>query len=150
MLTAQVETLREGLEELKPLLPVHWKKLALNQDFVPLDPQYEIYLNRESAGQVVYVTLRDMGRLVGYWVAFLAPGLHYKTCLTGIMDIWNVLPEYENGRAALILMRAVEKEYLRRGANRLFAGEKLHKPCGRLFEAFGYEKCEMTYTKWLG
>lgn len=150
MITAHVEPLHQTLEELKPILPVHWEKLALNKDKVPLDPQYEVYLERERRGECVFIALRDLGRLIGYWVAFVAPGLHYQTCLTGTMDIWNVLPEYERTTAPIILMKAVEREYKRRGINRSFVGEKLHRPCGRLYEAFGYEKCEMTYTKWYG
>lgn len=150
MITAQVESLTETLDELIPILPVHWKKLAINQNEVPLDPQYEIYLQRDARGEVTLITLRDAGRLVGYWVAFIAPGLHYKTCLTATMDIWNLLPEYENGKAVLILMRAVEKEYKRRGVNRAFNGEKLHKPTGRIFKAFGYEPVETYWSKFYG
>lgn len=151
MLTTQVESLTEAYHsgELQSLLPIHWNKLALDKGKVPLDPQYEIYLQKDAQGQVTYVTLRDAGRLVGYWIAFIAPGLHYKTCLTAMMDIWNLLPEYENGRAALILMRAVEREYKRRGVNRSHIGEKLHKPSGRLFKAFGYEPIETYYSKWI-
>lgn len=150
MITAQVENLTEHLEEIKPLLPIHWEKLALNKDTVPLDPQYHLYLERDARGEILFVTLRDSGKMVGYWVGFVNPGLHYKTCLTHILDIWNLLPGYENGSAALTLMRAVEKEIKRRGVNRSMVGEKLHKPSGRLFKAFGYEPIETYYSKWIG
>lgn len=150
MITAQVESLTGCLEEIKPLLPIHWEKLALNKDVVPLDPRYDIYLDRDSRGEALLITLRDAGKVVGYWVGFIAPNLHYNTCLTHTLDIWNLLPGYEDGRAALILMRAVEKEIKRRGVNRSFVGEKLHKPTGRLFTAFGYEPVETYYSKWIG
>lgn len=151
MITAQPESITTAIHngEILELLPIHWEKLALNKDTVPLDPQYETYLERERRGEVMYVTLRDKGKLIGYWIAFIAPGLHYRTCLTAMMDIWNLLPGYENGRAALILMRAVEREYKRRGVNRSFIGEKLHTPTGRLFKAFGYEPVETYYSKWI-
>ncbi len=45
---------------------------------------------------------------------------------------------------------AVEREYRRRGVNRSFVGEKLHRPCGRLYKAFGYEAIETHYSKWWG
>lgn len=152
MLTAQPESITEAIHsgEITSLLHIHWEKLALDKDTVPLDPQYNIYLERDRAGQVMYMTLRDAGRLVGYWIAFIAPGLHYQTCLTAQMDIWNLLPGYEDGRAALVLMRAVEREYKRRGVNRSFIGEKLHTPTGRLFKAFGYEPIETYYSKIIG
>lgn len=147
MISAQVESLTATLEELKPLLPIHWQKLALNKAEVPLDPRYEIYLERDALGEVLFATVRDSGKLVGYWVGFVSAGLHYKTCLTHIMDIWNVLPDYESTTAPLSLMRCVERELKRRGVQRSFVGEKLHKPCGRLFRAFKYEPVETMYSK---
>lgn len=148
MIVAQIERLHDCLPELVPLFPGHYKKLALNQNDVPLDPQFEVYLERENQGSVCCVTLRaERGVLIGYWVAFIAPGLHYKTCLTAQMDIWNVSPEYEGTMAPMILMRAVEREYKRRGVNRSFVGEKLHRPTGRLLKAFGYEPIETYYSK---
>lgn len=151
MLTVAVESLTEGLEEIKALLPIHWKELALNQDKVPLDPQYEVYLQRDASGAVIYVTLREYGKLLGYFVGFIAPGLHYKTCLTCHMDIFYVHPDHRSGRGGFKLYRAVEKELKRRGVQRLFAGFKLHMPdAKRLYEALGYAPCEETYTKWIG
>lgn len=149
-LTASIESFMQRRPELEKLFPAHWEKLALDKDSVPLDPQYDEYARRERNGELMMVALRDGGRMVGYWVAVIAPGLHYRTCITAIMDMWFVLPEYENGVAAMILMRAVEREYRRRGINRSFVGEKLHRPCGRLYEAFGYEAVETHYSKLIG
>jgi hypothetical protein len=152
MITAQVESVTRAIDsgEIIPLLDVHYDKLSLHKEKFPLSPQYEVYRQRDASGAVMYIALRDQGKLIGYWIAFINPGLHYSTCLTAMMDIWNLLPGYENGRAALILMRAVEREYKRRGVNLSFIGEKLHKPSGRLFEAFGYKPVETYYSKWIG
>lgn len=150
MITASVESFMERLDELEPLFFPHWEKLALNRDRVPLAPAYDAYEARERAGELLFIALRDAGRLIGYWVSFVGPGMHYRTSLTATMDMWNVLPEYENGVASLILMRAVEREYRRRGVVRAFAGEKLHRPCGRLYRAFDYEPIETYYGKLIG
>lgn len=150
MLTAQVEPFTPNIPEWKMLIPGHWEKLALDRDKVPLAPQWHEYRRKEADGSLLFVALRDRGRMVGYWLAVIAPALHYETCLTATMDVWNVLPEYESGTASMILMRAVEREYRRRGVQRSFVGEKLHRPCGRLYRAFGYEPVETYYSKWLG
>ena len=147
MLTTCAESFIAGLDELKPLLPIHWEKLALDKEAVPLDPDYEVYFERERRGQLLYMTLRDQGRLVGYWIAFIAPGLHYRTCLTATLDIWNLLPGYETGLAARLLMRSIEKEYKRRGVQRSIVGEKLKLPTGKLFRAFGYRQIEAYWSK---
>ena len=151
MITAQVECLTEMLEEIKAILPIHYKELALNQDKVPLDPQYEEYIKKDSEGGIIYVTLRESGNLIGYFVGFIAPGLHYKTCLTCHMDIFYVHPDHRRKRGGILLYTAVEKELKRRGVQRIYAGFKVHMPdAKRLYEAMGYKPCEQTYTKWLG
>lgn len=151
MITAQVETLAGGgLDELKPLLPIHWEELALNKDKVPLDPQYEVYLAREAKGEVLFVSLRETGKLIGYFVGFIAPGLHYRTCLTLTMDIFFVEPTQRGRRGGIILFREVMREAKRRGVQRAFFGSKLHKDAGRLFEAIGFEPVETYYSAWLG
>lgn len=152
MITAQVESLTENLEALKVMFPRHWEDLALNKDKVPLDPQYDIYLARDAAGEVLFVTLRKDGAIIGYFVSFVAPGLHYKTCLTCICDIFYIHPDYRDGSPgpAIKLFRAVEREAKRRGVQRWFVGSKVHSDASRLFEYLGFERCEAFYTKWLG
>jgi GNAT superfamily N-acetyltransferase len=149
MITAHVESLTERLEEMKPLFPLHWAELALNKDKVPLDPQYGIYLARDAAGEVLFVTLREAGALIGYFVGFVAPGLHYRTCLTLTMDIFYVHPE-RRGRGGITLFRAVEDEARRRGVQRWFAGSKCHADASWLFEHLGFERVEIYYSKWIG
>lgn len=150
MITAQVESLTDRLEELKPLLPLHWEELALNKDKVPLSPQWGIYEARDAAGEVLFVTLRDAGRLVGYFVGFVAPGLHYSTCLTLTMDIFYTHPDIRGGTAALRLFRAVEREARRRGVQRMFVGSKCHADASRLFQALRYKEVERYFSVWLG
>lgn len=150
MLTAHVENLTERLEELKPLFPLHWEELALNKDKVPLDPQYHVYLERDARGGVIFVTLRDKGELVGYFVGFVAPGLHYQTCLTCHMDILYLRKDKRGGRGGLILLKAVQAELKRRGVQRWFVGTKAHMDIGRLFEAMGFTHVETTYSMWMG
>ena len=149
MITAQVESLTQTLDEMKPLFPTHWEDLALNKDAVPLDPDYSVYLRRDAVGEVLLVTLRETGRLIGYFVGFIAPSLHYKTCLTGTMDIYYILPEKRGGTKALRLFRCVLNEMNRRGVRRVFMGSKLHKDTGRLFEALDMQPVETYYSRML-
>lgn len=150
MMTFCVESLTQNLEAMKPLFPLHWQELALNQDKVPLDPQYDIYLARDQRGEVLFVAGREAGELIAYFVGFIAPGLHYKTCLTLTMDIFWVRPEYRGKSAGIRLFKTVEAEAKRRGVQRMFMGSKLHKDAGWLFERLNYEPVETYYSKWLG
>lgn len=150
MITYHIESFTERLPELKILLPEHYKELALNQDKVPLDPQYEVYIERERQGGLLFVTLRDSGELVGYFIGFIAPGLHYKTCLTCTMDIFFVRKDRRSGSAGVRLFRFVEQELKRRGVQRWFMGSKVHADASALFERIGAAKVETYYSKWLG
>lgn len=149
MITAQVESFTERLEELKPLFPLHWEELALNRDRVPLDPQYDIYIAREQRGELLLVTLREAGAIVGYFIGFIAPGLHYRTCLTCTMDIFYVHPKHRGRMGGARLFRAVKQELKRRGVQRWFVGSKCHADASRLFEALGFEKVEVYYSMML-
>lgn len=150
MLTAHVENLSERLEELKPFFPMHWEELALNQKQVPLDPQYGVYLDLAARGETMLVTLRKAGEIVGYFVGFVKPGLHYQTCLTLTMDIFYVLPEHRGDGGGFVLFKAVEAEAKRRGVQRMFVGSKCHKDASWLFERLGYEEVERFYCLWMG
>jgi GNAT superfamily N-acetyltransferase len=150
MITAQVESFVEHLEELKTLLPLHYEELALNKDMVPLAPQYDIYITRERLGELMFITLREHGIMVGYFIGFVAPGLHYKTCLTLTMDILYVHPEKRKTGGGTMLFDFVKMEAQRRGVQRWFVGTKVHADIGQFLEKQGFGLCERTYTMWLG
>lgn len=150
MITAHVETWIGILDEAKALFPLHWEELALNKDKVPLSVQYDLYAAHEAAGKMLVVSLRQLGRLVGYYVGFIGPSLHYSTCLTLQMDIFWTHPDIRGGMEGVKLFRKVEEEAKRRGVQRIFHGTKLHKNASRLFEYLKMEPVEVYYSKWIG
>lgn len=149
MITAQVESFMETLEETKPMFPIHWEELALNKDEVPLDPQYDVYEARENAGELLFVTLREEGIIVGYFIGFISPALHYKTCLTCIMDIFYVHPDHRGSNAGFLLFTFLEGELKKRGVDRVYVGSKCHLDASFLFERLGYDRVEVYYQKML-
>lgn len=149
MITCAVEPFPAFLEEVKPLLPIHWKELALNQDKVPLDPDYDAYLKLDAAGQILLVAVRKEGALIGYFIGFVRRHVHYKSWLTCGMDIFYVLPEHRGG-VGKKLFRTVEAECKRRGIQTLIVGSKLHKDASWLFEHLGYTEVERYYQHWVG
>lgn len=150
MITIMLESFEERLPELMPLLPLHYEELALNKDHVPLSPQYEVYIDRERSGGLMFMVVRDNGELIGYFIGFVAPGLHYSTCLTLIMDIFYLHPDHRGSNVGHKLFKAVEEEAKRRGVQRMFVGSKTHLDASWLFERLGYEKVETTYSLWMG
>ena len=150
MITFAIESFTENLPELKVILPLHYKELALDQGKVPLSPQYDIYEVRENAGELIYITARENGELIGYFIGFINPGLHYSTCLTCIMDIFYIHPEHRGSSFGFKLFNFVEKELLRRGVDRWFVGSKVHLDASWFFEKLGFQRVEITYSKYIG
>lgn len=150
MITFCAERFADEYEALKPMFVLHWQELALNKDVVPLDPQYNVYLERENRGEVMFITARESGSIVGYFIGFVAPGLHYQTCLTLTMDIFWIHPEKRGNMTGVNLFRFIEQEARNRGVQRMFMGSKLHKDVGWLFERLGYTEVERYFSKMVG
>ena len=150
MITAQIEKLADTLEEMKPYFPVHWEEFGLYKDRQPLDPQYDQYLLREQQGQVALATLREDGKLIGYFPVFINPGLHYKTTLTATMDIVYLPEQYRGNKYGYMLFDCMRTELKRRGVKMWWVGSKNHKPIQHFFEQFGFELAETYHCMWLG
>lgn len=150
MITAQLESAKEQLEEIKWLFPLHWKELALNQEKVPLDPRYEEYLRREQTGELVFATVRQDAEIIGYFVGFVGISLHYQSMLVCTPDIFYVHPDRRGLDAGTILFGFVRDELKRRGVKYWIVGDKNHKTAGKFFEMLGFNKIENFYAIWLG
>lgn len=155
MLTAQIETLNEGLEELKAaLLDAHYNELSEHKNHgYPLNPNYSLYLQMENEGKVLYITLRKEGKLVGYFVGFITNCLHYQIS-TLSLDIMYVANDERGKRGGLILINAIKKEFRRRNIKlwRMGSKSKFEAATGhqmdRLLNAIGFEEFETVYALW--
>lgn len=159
MITYQLESFTQRLAELKPLLDEHWRELALDQEKVPLDVCWDIYEQRDALDGILFVTVREAGRLMGYFIGFIAPGLHYRTCLTLQMDVFWLHPDLRDEdsiaqvEAAMIsedLFKEVQRQARARGVQRIFVGSKLHKDASQVFERLGYTEVERYFSLWVG
>lgn len=150
MLTAQVERISDLIDEIKPLLERHWQEIGIYQDKMPLDPNYDLYRARDAAGEGIICTLRADGELVGYWIGFIAPGLHYKSTLTLTTDILFVSPEYRGLHGGQLLADCVKAEAQRRGVKIMYAGSKNHKEIAWFLERIGMTKIEEHFAMWIG
>ncbi len=150
MLTAQIESFMGCLDELKPMFPEHHKELGLFQDRMPLDPNYAVYDEAEKLGRLLFVTVREAGELIGYWISFISPSLHYQSTLSNQLDIYWVRPDHRGKHAGFALADLVKTESIRRGVKIWYVGSKNHKPSEWFFQRLGFEPCEAYYVQWIG
>lgn len=150
--TTQVEDYAECLPELLEVYPLHWKELAVSSD-IPLEPHYVAYDVIYGADQLLLVTLREGPHLAGYFMGFLFPEMHYKSCLACHGDIFFILPKYRGGMAGLKLFREVEIACRSRGVQRWHVTSKLRnmagedKDSGALLRRLGFTAVEVHYSK---
>ena len=151
MITFAIELFSEVYGELKPLLEEHYAEISTHKDHgVPLEPMEDVYRARQADGSLMMVIGREDGQIVSYFVCFVAPGLHYRSCLTCTPDIFFVAPEKRTGTLGMRMFRFVEKELVRRGVQRWSVGSKVQHDASALFRYLKFEPVEMMYEKWLG
>lgn len=150
MITAQVEGFMAARTEMEPLLPLHWEELALYRDKMPLDVDWGRYAAWEEGGSLLFVTLRDDGRLVGYFVGVVGTSPHYQGTLMCKMDVVYLVPEHRGAGSGNLLMETIKRELLRRGVKLWWMGSKNHKPIEGLFRAHGFTQEEAYFAQWIG
>jgi len=137
-ITHQVEEYKTCIDDIVPLFYNHWKEVANNQDTVPLDPDFDRYKALEDQGMMRIFTVRDDGELIGYFISFISPHMHYKTTVYAINDILYMDPRYRGGTQAYRMMRGAIED-LRDNCNvdRLVIHMKVDHEFRRLMKSLG-------------
>lgn len=148
MITFQVERWPDiqGVE-LEELLRLHYQQIALDQELVPLDIDYERYAALDATGNFHIVTIRDGIKLAGYYAAIISSHLHNKSTLFGFSDVYYVLQQYRKATTGIRLIQFMEQTLKERGVKKLVGNTKKHLDVGRIFEYLGWEEAETIYTK---
>lgn len=151
MITFSVERFSEVYGELLPLLHEHYGEISNHKAHgIDLEPMLEVYHSRERDGSLMTVVGREAGQIVAYYLCFIAPGLHYRSCLTCSPDIFFVREDKRTGFAGVRMFRWVEKELKRRSVKLWFVGSKTAHDATALFRFLKFEPVETTHAKWLG
>lgn len=139
----QREEVADVLDEIKPLLEMHWREIAHYQDIL-LAPDYDFYLSNPL---IRVYTARDEGKLIGYGVFFIAPNRHYMGSVQAVQDILFVHPDYRRGRTGYRLLKFCEEQAKTEGAQVLYHHVKLAADFGPLLNFMGYEAIETIYGR---
>jgi hypothetical protein len=154
-LTYTWEPFSQIIREVAPLFQDHWHELALNQEAIPLDPDYDRYLVYEQVGILHILTARtpEHGRLVGYAFCMLGPHLHYASTQFAQFDMFWLDPKQRIGWNGIRLIKYAEKRMADLGAKVMAGAVKRHFADGRvgaLFEFLGYSPIETNFAKRIG
>lgn len=144
--TYLAEEWSDCIRELMPLWQQHWEEIAIHRDSIPLDVDLAAYRQIETAGQLAAVVARNEGNVVGYYISFIRPHLHYRTTLHAFTDVYYVLPDFRKGFCGIRLIEATMAHWRARGVKKAFAATKFALNMTPVFEHLGWESTENTLT----
>ena len=150
MMQYKKERLANVRKDVQKLIENHWKEIALNQDKIKLNPDWDTYYKLESLGMFKLYTARKDGELVGYFTVVVTKGLHYADHKFAATDVIYISPEHRKGRAGYKLIKFAEQNLADDGVSVLVINTKDHAPFDSLLESMDYNLAERLYQKYIG
>jgi len=150
MIKYQQEFLSQVQSEAKYLIELHWSEIALNQDKIKLNPDWDAYYELEGQGKLKIFTARDNGNLVGYFVVILGNNIHYKDHLFASNDIIYLRKDFRKGFAGIRLIKFAEVCLKGDGVSVLLINTKSHKPFDKVLERLKFKPIERVFSKFIG
>lgn len=142
----QRELLSDIFEDVLPLALKHHEEVSFNKD-LPLDPNFEIYIDLEIKGIVQMFTARDeqTSELVGYAVFFNQNSMHNKSLKCAIQDVIFITPERRGFGSEFIAW--CDDQLKLSGINTVYQHVKHSHNHGQMLERQGYELVDLIYGK---
>lgn len=145
MITLQREPFKDLINDIKPLIERHWKEIA-HYDDIPLDPDYEKYIELDELGVLRCFTARS-SELVGYIFYLVHYNPHYKSSLQAVQDILYVTPSSRGAFLGIKILRFANNELRNEGVQVEYQHIKAKHNFGPMLEREGYELVDLVYAK---
>lgn len=149
MITYQQEGWSSYYTDCQALWHEHYAELATNKDSMQMSPDIETYKALEQQGNLLILTARENGTLIGYQIAVVRRHLHYST-LCGFEDAYFLTKAKRQGMIGVRLITESLKLMKQRGVQKVFFMTKNVLNKGLIFERLGFTRSDITYSKWIG
>lgn len=138
--------------ELLPLFKKHWREIALDQDVVPLDPDWNYYFAVEQNGLLHILTARSAfnGKLAGYIFNIVGTHNHYKSTRFANTEMFWLHPHFRRGWQPVKMFKENLRGLEVQGVEVSVVNFKLHFQDGRvgkLLARLGYEPTDIVMRK---
>lgn len=147
MITFARELLCEVVQEVQPLLELHYRELCLHQDVIKLDPRWQDYALLEQLERFVVFTAREDRGLVGYNAFFLNRHMHYGGFTVAQNDVLFLAPDARRGTTGLKFIDWVEQAVWALGACKLTYHIKFSLDWRPILHRRGYQDEEVMVAK---
>lgn len=130
------------------LLEQHWVEIALDQDTIKMNPDWEMYECLEADGSLCVFTARtEEGQLVGYFVVVVRRNLHYRDHIFAVNDVIYVEKTHRTSGLATSLIQFAERHLREDGVSCIVINTKVHSPFDPLLVNLGFNLIERVYRK---
>ena len=150
MISYQEESFYDVIDEIKPLLEKHWEEIAIYKDKIKLNPNYDQYKVLQDNGMMHIATARDDEKLVGYFITFIVPNLHYQHIKTASNDILFLAPEYRKTLVGYGMIKFAVQKLSEMDIDIISIHEKKEHSLAPVMKRLKFEHKENTYMKYVG
>lgn len=134
------------LEELVPLLHLHWKEVAHFKD-IRLNPNLKFYKDLEQAKILRVYTIRKTEKLVGYAVFFVQKDPHHQHSVQAVQDLLFLSPSLRAKLIGYRFLKWCDKQLTKEGVEVIYHGVKKSHNFGLMLEKLGYECVDLIYAR---
>jgi GNAT superfamily N-acetyltransferase len=141
--------MRDEYETMSRITVDHYEEIAHNKDKIKLDPNWDNYYKLDDAGFLLCCGAYEGGELVGYYISFVMPNLHYSQDLFAVCDVVFILPEYRKGLAGAKLFKFHEERCKELGVSVMTMHVKTDNDFSSLMNRLSWKWAEKVFTKCL-
>lgn len=149
-LVSQVEHFADIARELPSLFERHYREIALDQESIPLDPDWDRYFMLAMQGMLIVRTARFDKTLVGYIFNLIGPHLHYRSTPHAEIEMFWLDPAYRGSSFTLRWFRENEAALKELGIRKVGVATKNGYKDGRvglIFKRLGYRPVETIWSR---
>lgn len=134
-------------EEIAPLMKRHYLEVAHYQD-IPLQPNFDRYIEIEKAGNLRTFTARDeYHRLLGYAIFFVNFNMHYSDSLQAVQDVIYLEKSQRGHGIGKDFILWCDQKLSKEGCQVVYHHVKDKHNFGPLLEGIGYRKVDLIFAK---
>ena len=147
MMQYRQEILQTAFSDALELFKLHWDEVALNKDFIELNPDYDSYHQHEQNDNLKIFTAREDKQLVGYFAVIVTYSLHYCDHKFATNDVIFMHKDHRKGMAGMKLIKFAMECLAEDGVSVLMMNTKVHRPYDAVLKRLKFDHIENVYSK---
>lgn len=147
MITYQAEKFADCYQEADTMLRMQYEEITTCKEAKVYNPNYYRYQELEDMGMLRVFTARDDGNLIGYFVSFVTPHLHYSDTMFALNDILFIHPTWRKGSCGYRLIKLATEDLKNFGAAILIIHMKVDYPFRNLLIRLGFTLTEENWER---